>query len=158
MANDYGRAEGGERLKMPKPMDRGNSYSIIGAIGLGGIIGMLYGQIKVCGAAFLEFIKKELLPKIGHKHVIFLDNASIHKSDSIREAIEAKGAKLVFLPPYSPELSPIENMWSKMKSTIRKLMPRDPEAFHDALVQAISELSDNDFEEWYEHCGYDLKS
>ena len=76
----------------------------------------------------------------------------------INQIVLAKEAKLVFLPPYSPALSPIENMWSKMKSTIRKLMPRDPEAFHDALVQAISELSDNDFEEWYEYCGYELKS
>ena len=158
MANDYGRAEGGERLKMPKPMDRGNSYSIIGAIGLSGIIGMLYGEIKVCGAAFLEFIKIELLPKIGTKHVVFLDNASIHKSNSIKEMVESTVAKLVFLPPYSPELSPIENMWSKIKGIIRKLMPRDPGAFHNALVEAISELSDYDFEEWYEHCGYEVKA
>jgi len=156
MTSDYGRAEGGERLKMPKPMDRGDSYSIISAISILGIVAMLYGKIKICGAAFLEFIKGQLVPKLSKNHVVFLDNASIHKADSIKEAIEATGAKLIFLPPYSPDLSPIENMWSKIKGIMRKLMPRNPGDFHDALSQAIYELNDSDFEEWYEHCGYQV--
>lgn len=156
MASDYGRANGGKRLKMPKPMDRGDTYSIIGAIGIFGVLAMLYGKIKICSTAFLEFITTQLVPKLSKKHVVFLDNASIHKSDNIREAIEATGAKLVFLPPYSPDLSPIENMWSKIKSIIKKLMPRSPGEFHDALVNSIYELSDDDFEEWYEHCGYSI--
>ena len=156
MTSDYGRAYGGKRLKMPKPMVRGDTYSIIGAIGICGVLGMLYGRIKIYGAAFLEFITTQLVPKLSKKHVVLLDNASIHKSSDIKEAIEATGAKLVFLPPYSPELSPIENMWSKIKGIIKKLMPRTPGEFHDALVAAIHQLNDDDFEEWYEHCGYNI--
>ena len=81
---------------------------------------------------------------------------NIHTDKKIREAIESTGAKLVFLPPYSPELSPIEKMWSKLKTLIRKLKPRSPAKFHDALVEAISGLDINDFEEWYNACGYEF--
>lgn len=129
MASDYGRAEGGSRLKMPRPMDRGDSYSIIGAIGLLGVVAMLYGKIKICGAAFLTFITTQLFPKLHNNHVVFLDNASIHKSDEIRKVIERAGAKLVFLPPYSPDLSPIENMWSKIKGIIKNSCHATLESF-----------------------------
>ena len=147
MANEYGRALGGKRLKMPKPMDRGKNYSIIGAVGLMGVIAMLYGKCTTDGAIFLEFIKNHLVKKLRSGYTVFMDNVQFHKSEEIRKAIEKVGAKLIFLPPYSPDLSPIENMWSKIKTVIRKLMPRDSASFHSALVTAVSELKDEDFEE-----------
>jgi transposase len=83
-----------------------------------------------------------------------MDNASIHTSSEIKKAIEKTGATLVYLPPYSPDLSPIEKMWSKLKHYIKKMKPRTPEDFHNALYTALSELDVSDFDEWYTECGY----
>ena len=156
MANDYGRAEGGDRLKMPKPMNHGEKFSMISAISLLGIMAFSYCKMAIDGCAFLKFIENFLLKKLSPGHIVFWDNIKFHKINKAKELIESVGAKLVFLPPYSPDLSPIENMWSKIKHFIRKLMPRTPAEFHQALCAAINELSNEDFEGWYENCGYAL--
>ncbi len=83
-----------------------------------------------------------------------MDNASFHKLQQVREAIESTGARLVFLPPYSPDFSPIELMWSKLKQYLRKTAARTLESFHQALLEAFETLTDYDFEGWFAHCGY----
>lgn len=154
MVNDYGRTEGGKRLKMPKPTEHGKKFSMIGGISMVGIMALTYCKDAVDGNVFITFIKKFLLRKLRSGHIVFLDNIKFHKIGEVRELIESVGAKLVFLPPYSPDFSPIENMWSKIKHFIKKLMPRTEEEFHSALCSALNELDDDDFEGWYEHCGY----
>ena len=83
-----------------------------------------------------------------------MDNASIHKSDEITAMIKNVGAKVVFLPPYSPDLSPIEKMWSKVKEILKRLMPRTKADFHDALGKALDSVNEEDCEEWFDACGY----
>ena len=156
MASDYGRAEGGKRLKMPKPMDHGEKFSIVSAISAFGIMALTYCKDAINGCVFIAFIKNFLLKKLRPGHIVFLDNIQFHKAEEVRQLVESVGAKLVFLPPYSPDFSPIENMWSKIKHFIKKLMPRTEEEFHSALCSALNELNDDDFEGWYEHCGYTL--
>ena len=83
-----------------------------------------------------------------------MDNARVHKSDAIVNLIESVGAKVVFLPPYSPDLSPIEKMWSKVKEILKRLMPRTKADFHDALAIALDSVNGEDCEEWFDACGY----
>lgn len=154
MENNYARAEGGDRVKTPKPIVRGQKFSLLSAVGIFGIIEFLYVELSVTASIFIHFIAKMLCPKLKKGQIVLIDNAKIHKSSKIRIAIEKAGAILVYLPPYSPDLSPIEKMWSKLKYFIKKLKPRTQEEFYNALTSAISTLDVSDFEEWYEECGY----
>jgi transposase len=156
MSTDYARVEGGQRAAMPKPFDTGEKFSIIGAIALTGIVAMMYIASAVNATIFKTFAEKLLIPKLRHGQYIIFDNVSFHKSQEIIDLIETTGAKVVFLPPYSPDLSPIEKMWSKIKEILKRKKPRKKADFHDAIVAAVSSMNDNDFEEWYEACGYSL--
>ena len=156
MVSDYARAEGGARAKAPRPFNSGEKFSIIGAISLAGIVGMMYIESATDGEAFKTFIKKCLIPNLGLDKFVILDNVGFHKQNEIRELIEQAGSKVVFLPPYSPDLSPIEPMWSKIKQLLRKLMPRAKAEFHDALAELLSSLNQEDFEEWFSECGYEV--
>jgi len=91
----------------------------------------------------------------GGKNSTFTPNLSIRSINSF-DLIERTGAKVVFLPPYSPDLSPIEKMWSKIKEILKRKKPRSKAEFHDALLEAITSVNEGDFEEWYEACGYSV--
>jgi len=109
------RVEGGRRAKMPKPFDTMKQFSIIGAVSLTEIVVMMYVASAVNGNIFKEYIEQLLVPKLRRGQFLILDNVSFHKSKELIQLIEQTGAKVVFLPPYSPDLSPIEKMWSKIK-------------------------------------------
>jgi len=154
--NEYARAKGQERIKMARPGCRWDHISIIGAISILGIVAITYGKWATNTLIFFSFVKDFLIKNLRHGQIVFMDNVPFHKSEKVRELIESVGAKLVFLPPYSPDLSPIEKMWSKLKHFIKKFRPRSVGEFHNALLNAINELKEEDFEEWYECCGYQL--
>lgn len=156
MTSDYARVEGGERAKMPKPFDTGEPFSIIGAVSLTGIVAMMYVASAVNGNIFKAYIEQLLIPKLRRGQFLILDNVSFHKSKELIELIERTGAKVVFLPPYSPDLSPIEKMWSKIKEILKRKKARSKAEFHNALLEAITSVNDEDFEEWYESCGYSI--
>ena len=156
MSTDYARAEGGERAKMPKPFNAGEKFSIIGAITLTGIVAMMYIASAVNTAIFKTFVAQLLTPKLRRGQFVIFDNVGFHKSQEIIDLIENAGARVVFLPPYSPDLSPIEKMWSKIKEILKRKKPRKKAEFHDALLYAITSVNDEDFEEWYDACGYSL--
>lgn len=158
MSTDYARTEGGQRATMPKPFDTGERFSIIGAIALTGIIAMMYIASAVNATIFKTFAEKLLIPKLRRGQFVIFDNVSFHKSQEIIDLIEATGAKVVFLPPYSPDLSPIEKMWSKIKEILKRKKPREKAEFHNAILTAVTSMNDTDFEEWYEVCGYSLAS
>lgn len=90
--------------------------------------------------------------------VVIMDNVSFHKIIGVKEAIEAAGAQLVFLPPYSPDLSPIENMWSKIKSVIKKFAPRTKQQFRKVIRNAFNAVEQQDLISWFRHCGYILST
>lgn len=154
MANDYARAEGGKRAKSPKPHISGVKYSIIGAITLSAVIAVLYVEDAVNGSIFHDFLKKMLLPYLGKGKYVVMDNVSFHKQKIIIDLIESTGARVVFLPPYSPDLSPIEKMWSKIKEILKQLKPRTKREFHESLCGALDEINSNDLDGWYDECGY----
>lgn len=154
MATDYSRALGGKRAHRPKPFVVGKKYSMIGAISRVGIVAMMYIELAVNQDIFASFIEKLLLKHLKRGYYLVLDNVRFHKTKEIVSLIESKGAKAVFLPAYSPDLSPIEKMWSKIKTILKRLMPRSEAEFYNALAEAISEVDQIDCEEWFVSCGY----
>ena len=102
----------------------------------------------------LFFVEELLVPTLKRGDIVVLDNCSIHKQEEIEEAIEAVGAWVLFLPPYSPDLNPMENCWSKVKACLRALKPRTFDALQAALVEAFAAITTQDIPGWFGHCGY----
>ena len=150
----YARSVGGQRIKMPVPHNRGPQLSMIGAISTKKVEAALYGEWATNGEIFLTFIEKELSPQLNKKHIVIMDNVKFHLQAAVAAVIESKGAKVIFLPPYSPDFSPIENMWSKIKNTLRKLAPRSLKEFKKSIQIAFKQVSKSDLINWFKHCGY----
>lgn len=150
----YGRAAPGQRVLDQVPARHGGNVSTIGAIGLDGLRTGLSVQGAIEGATMLYFVEEMLVPTLKRGDIVFLDNCLIHKQEEIEEAIEAAGAWVIFLPPYSPDLNPIENCWSKIKTLLRSLKPRSLEELLDALTKAFSSITGQDILSWFKHCGY----
>jgi len=156
MTSDYARAEGGDRARAPKPHIPGSKFSIIGAIGLTCVMAVMYIQTSVNVEIFRTFVEKLLYPKLGIGRYVVMDNVGFHKDDAVIKLIEKTGARVVFLPPYSPDLSPIEKMWSKIKEILKRSKPRSNAEFHNALTIALHEINEDDLTGWYEECGYNV--
>lgn len=152
--SDYARARGGERAKASKPHHSSKRFSIIGAISIASIVAMMYIDQAVDGNVFLTFVQKFLLKELKPGKFVVMDNVKFHQQEIIKMLIESTGAKVVFLPPYSPDLSPIEKMWSKIKTIIKRYKPRSEEEFHNALFNAACAVNEDDLESWFEECGY----
>lgn len=152
----YGRAAPGERVRDEVPGDRGGNISTIGAIGVDGIRTGLSVPGAIDGETMLFFVEELLVPTLNRGDIVLMDNASIHKLDDIEDALEAAGAGLLFLPPYSPDLNPIEHGWSKVKARLRALKARTGPALLDALVTAFAAITPQDLQGWFRHCGYQI--
>src|SRR5215204_675140 len=154
MSRDCGRIIQGKRLVCPNPYFRGSKYSIMSAISIKEITAALYTEGSVNGEIFLHFIENNVAPKLKVGQWLIMDNVSFHKVKGIKEIVENMGAKIFYLPPYSPDLSPIENMWSKIKTDLRRLAARCSESFQAAMQKAFLSVNQSDLEGWYNHCGY----
>ena len=150
----FARADKGKRAHSKRPMKRGKNVSLIGAIGLKGVI----TQISLIGATdgltFEAFISQKLVPQLWEGAYVIMDNCSIHKSQEIEALIQAAGANLIYLPPYSPDFSPIENCWSKIKSILRSLGARNYPDLAKAIEAAFNRVSLQDIQSWFTHCCY----
>ena len=107
-------------------------------------------------AVFRAYATQVLVPALVPEDIVIMDNLSAHKVTGIEEAITAASATLVFLPPYSPDCSPIENCGSKLKTILRQAKARTREALDDALKHAIAHITRTDAQGWFRHCGYAL--
>jgi len=150
----YGRAEPGERVVEDVPSKRGKNVSTIGAIGLDGVRAALSVPGSVDGETMAFFAAEILAPQLNPGEIVFIDNCPIHKVDEVTEAIESAGASVQFLPTYSPDMNPIENFWSKVKSILRSIKARTLEELLDALEKAFASITLQDISSWFEHCGY----
>ena len=155
MTRLYGRAPIGERLyDSEAPGDGGKNISLIGGMSIEGLIATMSIVGSVNTDVFLFYIQEILIPQLWSGAIIVMDNLPVHHASVIRETIEAVGATVVFLPPYSPDLSPIELCWSKLKQLLRSAKARTTEALDQALTQMINEcISDEDALGWFAHCG-----
>lgn len=155
MTRLYGRATIGERLyDSDAPGNRGQNISLIGGMSIDGLIATLSIVGSVNTEVFLFYIQQVLIPQLWVGAIVLMDNLPVHHASVVREAIEAVGAKLVFLPPYSPDLSPIELCWSKLKQFLRSAKARTVEALDKALTDIINHhiCTDNALG-WFAHCG-----
>lgn len=148
------RAAKGSRAHSSKPSRRGQNVSIIGALGLDGLVASYSLLGATNGLTFEAFIAQKLVPKLWKGACVVMDNCSVHLGESVRQLIETAGAKLIYLPPYSPDFSPIENCWSKLKSILRTIGARTYPDLAKAIEQAFSEISSDDICAWFTHCCY----
>jgi transposase len=150
----YARSLKGERARGEKPQKRGKNVSILGALSLKGVIASMNIYGSVDGLTFEAFIITQLIPKLWKGACVVMDNAQIHLGKIIRQEIEKVGAKLVYLSPYSPDFSPIENFWSKVKAILKKISPRTNFDLVQAIDLAMEKVTEKDIHHWFTHCCY----
>jgi transposase len=153
----YGRAAPGERVVEATPGFSGPHYTSVAALNLGGVHAPFVFQGNMDGPAFETYVEHILGPDLLTGDIVIMDNLSPHKHAVIRSLIEARGATVEFLPPYSPDLNPIENCWSKAKAFLRKLKARTFDELITALAQALRSATPQDAAAWFAHCGYAIK-
>jgi len=156
MTRLYGRAQPGQRVVETVPQNYGENVSMLAAISVAGVSAPMTITGAVDGLVFLEYVKQVLCPTLAEGEVVVMDNLSAHKIAGVRQAIEERGAKLLYLPPYSPDLNPIEKCWSKIKTHLRKAKARTYEALTAALKEALLTITTADIRGWFASCGYSL--
>lgn len=153
MSRRYARAPVGERAHGVQAYFHGEQVNLIGAIGLQDVRCMMTLEGNVDGEAFEVFARQFLAPKLHNADVVIWDRLPAHKMESVKAIVEATGARVLLLPPYSPDLNPIELMWSKLKEIIRGFAPKTLRAFYKALTVALSQITSSDLYGWFSHCG-----
>ena len=149
------RSPQGTRAYGERPNRRGKNVSVIGAVSLSGLLIQWSALGAINGLIFEAFIAQKLVPQLWQGAVVIMDNCSIHKNNPELEAlITAAGARIIYLPPYSPDFSPIENCWSKIKSILRRIGARTYPDLLKALETAFTEVTKKDFLGWFTHCCY----
>ena len=150
------RAPKGERAYGKVPRNRGKNTTLIASITLEGAMGE---SMTIEGAtdalAFEAYVKHFLGPSLKEGQVIVLDGLGAHRTQKVRELIERRGADLVFLPSYSPDLNPIEEAFSKIKQLVRKVGARVRKALGEALERALAAVTPEDAAGWFAHAGYE---
>lgn len=144
----------GERVVDHVPTKRWETFTVVAALRSKGIIAPMLLAGAMNADAFHTWVREVLAPELRRGDIVVLDNLSIHDRPEVREAIARRGARLEFLPPYSPDLNPIEPAWSKMKSTLRAAKARVVEALVGALDDALTAITPADCTGWFQHCGY----
>lgn len=152
----YGRAPRGERAIGSTPINYGQNITLIGALGRQGLDALLMIEGPTDGEVFRAYTEHILCPTLKVGDIVVMDNLGAHKVSGIREAIEGRGAKLIYLPPYSPDLSPIEACWSKLKQALRAAGARTRRALERAIKRALETITESDALAWFAHCGYKL--
>ena len=156
MTRLYGRASKHERVVEAVPDVRFHRTTILSSVRLDGTIVPLVFEGALNGDIFRAYITQLLAPSLKIGDIVVMDNLSSHKVNGVVDAIEAVGASVLFLPPYSPDLNPIELMWSKVKAILRKLKIRSKELLDDAIAFALDSVSISDVAGWFRHDGYAL--
>jgi transposase len=149
-----GRAPRGERLVAKVPHGHWMTTTLIAALGVEGVRCATVVDGAVNRDVFDAFVEQVLVPELRQGDVVILDNLSSHKSEHARRLIESKGARLEFLPPYSPDLNPIEMVFSKIKQLLRSLACRTRQALWGAMQSVLDAVTPSDAANCFRHCGY----
>jgi transposase len=156
MTRTHARASRGERARGSIPCGGWRRVTLLGALGLDGPVAMMSVEAATTTPVFLAFLDQVLLPELVRRPgaTVIMDNLAPHKAEAVRERIEGAGLKLRFLPRYSPDLSPIEPCWSKIKTLLRAKEARSVEALDRELPGILGAISAQDAGGWFRHCGY----
>jgi transposase len=152
------RAPRGERAYGKVPRNRGKNQTLIAAITLEGGMGeALAIEGSTDTELFEAYVEEFLAPTLEAGQVVVLDGLGAHRTQRVRKLIEGRGAELLFLPSYSPDLNPIEEAFSKIKNIVRKAGARTREALNEAITEAMSAVTLENVAGWFSHCGYELQ-
>jgi transposase len=154
MTRRYGRSPVGRRLVCPVPQGHYQTTTMIAAVRLKGPQAPWLFEGPMDGELFLAWVKQGLVPVLQPNDVVILDNLSTHKVAGVQAAIEAAGARLEYLPPYSPDFNPIENLWSKVKQGMKGHNPRNARQLFKAAGAAFETITPEDCQGFFLHAGY----
>jgi transposase len=153
----YGRAPKGERVIGAVPQNYGANVTMLASLGSQGVEAVMTIEGATDAEVFRAYVEHVLRPTLHPGDIVIMDNLRAHKASGIREAIEQTGARLLYLPPYSPDLSPIERCWAKLKTYLRKANARTREALDTAIAEALLTVTAMDAHGWFTCSGYALR-
>jgi transposase len=160
MTRRYARGARGQRAYGTAPACW-KRLTVLGALGCDGVIDVMTVETGTTIPVFLDFLTEHVLPALCQDKpdaIVIMDNLSAHKNKAVQEAIESAGLTLKYLPRYSPDLSPIEPCWSKIKTALRAAAARTVEMLKLALDEAVARVTSEDAVGWFEYCGYSITS
>ena len=154
MTRRYGRAKRGQRVTGQVPRNPGPNVTLLAAMDQEGLLGELTITGAVDGDAFEVYVTHVLVPQLRPGDLVIWDNLSVHKRKWARIWVEAAGAEVCFLPPYSPDFNPIELAFSKVKTHLRRVGARTRAELDQAITTALQTITRQDAQGWFAHCGY----
>jgi len=154
MSRRYGRCPKGQRLVCPIPYGHWKTTTFVGALRADGLTAPMVIDGAMNGELFLAYVEQQLAPTLQPGDIVIMDNLSAHKRAGVQAAIEAVGATLQYLPPYSPDLNPIELAFAKLKHLLRSSGQRTMDGLWNFLGQALDAFSPNECQNYIRHCGY----
>ena len=154
MTRLYARSLRGARAFGHAPRNWGDNVTILSALGLSGPVASMYLPGATDGPVFLTYLKRVLVPRLWKGAVVVMDNLGAHKVKGVQTLLESVGARLVYLPPYSPDFNPIELAWSKFKSHLRKVAARTRRTLARAIRTGLAAITPDDAGSFFKHCGY----
>jgi transposase len=157
MTRYWGRIEGGGRLPDAVPAGNWKTLTVLGAISVSGWLAIMSVEAATDGDVFLAYVEHVLCPQLKPGHCVIMDNLSAHKVAGVRELIESTGARLLYLPPYSPDFNPIEKCWAQLKQHLRAAKARSVSVLEQALQSALHALTPTQVKAYFRHCGYVLR-
>ena len=155
MARMRGRAKRGERCRAPLPHGHWQTTTFTGALRLSGLTAPMVLDGPMNGAAFLAYVEQVLVPTLRPGDLVIMDNLPAHKRRGARTMIEAVGARLRYLPPYSPDFNPIENAFAKLKALLRKTAARTLDDLWDAIRDALPHFTPDECANYFTAAGYE---
>lgn len=155
MARMRGRSKRGERCRAPIPHGHWKTTTFTGGLRLSGMTAPMVLDGPMTGPAFVAYVEQVLVPTLSPGDIVILDNLPAHKVSGVRTAIEAAGAEIRYLPPYSPDLNPIEQAFSKLKALLRKAAARTVPELWDAIASAIDQFTPAECANYFIHAGYE---
>jgi transposase len=154
MTRRWGRAPRGERVHEATPDGRWQVLTTLGTMSLRGMEAVMTVPSATDGDVFRAYVEQVLCARLEPGDVVIMDNLSAHKVAGVRQLIESCGAQVLYLPPYSPDLNPIEKAWSKFKQFLRSAKARTAEALDNAITEALKTISAENAAAWFRSCGY----
>jgi transposase len=154
MTRRYGRARRGRRLVMPVPHGHWKTTTFVAGLRSEGLIAPMVVDGAMTGALFEAYVRQQLVRGLRPGDVVVMDNLACHKRAGVREAIEAAGARLLYLPPYSPDLNPIEQAFAKLKALLRKAGERTVGRLWRRIGRLLDEFKPQECRNFFTHCGY----
>jgi len=155
MARTRGRAPKGERLRASVPHGHWKTTTFVAGLRLDGMVAPLVLDGPINGEAFQAYVEQVLVPTLAPGDIVVMDNLGSHKRPAVREAIQTAGARLLYLPPYSPDFNPIEKAFSKLKALLRKASERTVEGLWNAIGELIGKFEPKECANYFAAAGYD---